>query len=235
VTQSAVAYRETESGNTTLSTGLRTHKGLLEATSMRIRGPLLYPGSTQGNGPSPGGGQGMELLHNTDVGSGIQSFDREKYAWLDFSINAKNINLVPQGGIVTMPAGSAQAMLGYYRATSGWTIPVAGQWIESAAQVNTTCRAGSVVRLEACGTVTMNTAQALMYFGFMRDGALYIDTQQCVQAAVANALTAFSFIGYDTSPLAGVHRYSIGCYLNAGTGGFYSGSYTNLYVTEQRA
>jgi hypothetical protein len=69
----------------------------------------------------------------------------------------------------------------------------------------------------------------------MRDGALLFDTQQAVQAPVANALNGFSIVAYDSSTLAGLHRYALCCYLSAGSGGLWQGSYTSLWVTEQRA
>jgi hypothetical protein len=231
----AVAYGEAENGQQSTSSGLILHRGPLSAALVRAVGSQqtgqgVWPRDGQGSGSS------LELAHYPKQSSNIQSYDRDTSQWLDLNIYGKNISLNPQsGGGLTLPAGSAQAILGYYRATSNWSAPAAGQWFETAAQANATCRSGTTIRLEACGTVTMATAQALMYFGFMRDGALYFDTQQCVQSAVAGALSGWSIIGYDTAPLAGVHRYAICCYLNTGTGGFWPGSYTSFYVTEQRA
>jgi hypothetical protein len=210
----------------------RKHRGIIAATSMRVVGPVLFPRD------GAGAGQGMELVHVTDNYSAIQVYNREKSQWLDLQINARSIGLNPQGGKIYLPQGSAQALIGQYRAIAGWNVPALAQWYESTAQVNVTCQAGSVIRLEACGTALMDTPAtggAVLYFGFMRDGVLLFDSLQAVQVSNANAISGFSFMAYDSSPLAGLHRYAITCYLSAGAGGLWSGAYTNLWVTEQRA
>jgi hypothetical protein len=235
LTQSAVAYRETESGNTTLSTGLRTHKGLQEATSMRIRGPLLYPGATQGNGPSPGGGQGMELLHNTDVGSGIQSFDREKYAWLDFSINARNINLVPQGGKVTMPAGSAQSLLGYWFQGSSWAPPTINQWYESNVTANFTTTGAYPWRIE-WSTIVYGPAGASIYIGLGYDGTLQWASVSVVNVPNTNYQCPLSGVVYQPNPPPpGPHHISLWMYASLAGCQFSPNATSSVWVTEQRA
>jgi hypothetical protein len=221
----AVGQGDSSNGRQQLGSGLVTHRGIIDSNSFRAQGNL-YPQS----------GRGLELLYDQTAKQAlIYSYDRDAQVWTDLNLTGKNVMLNAPGGKVTLPAGTAQALIGSYRATSGWAVPAASGWYESAAQVNVTCLAGSVIRLEACGTATMNTLQALFYVGIMRDGALYIDTQQCVQAAVAGGLNGWSIIAYDQNPLAGVHRYAVSCYLNAGAGGFWSGSYTSFYITEQRA
>jgi len=231
----AVAYRESQSGQEGASSGLIIHRGPLTAALVRAIGS---PATNSATWPRDGQGSGssMELAHTPKAFSSIQSYDRDTATWMPLYLNASVLGLNTQtGNPVNMPAGSAQALLGYYRATSSWAAPAAGQWYESAAQANATCRAGSVIRLEACGTAVIGTLGAVWYTGFMRDGNLLFDTQQAVQPPAANGLAGFSIIAYDLSPLAGVHRYAICCFINSGTGSFWSGSYTSLWITEQRA
>lgn len=227
MTQSAVAYTEQTNGLSALSSGLRTHKGLLEATSIRVRGPLVFPRG------GAGGGQGLEMAHNTDVGSLLQAYDREKAAWLDFTVNAKNINLAPQGGKVALPAGSAQQLLGSFRQVVSYSIPAAGNWYETPAQVSATTT-GGLVRLEACGSLTHTVVNAVIYVGFMTDGGLTADSVTAASPGVANGVLPYSIVYYST-PSAALHRFSICLYTNITGGGFWNGAYQHLFVTEQRA
>jgi hypothetical protein len=188
-----------------------------------------------------GGASGMELLHYPYNQSVLQSYDREHSAWLDFYLNAKNINLQPQGGgKVGLPAGTAQALVGNWYATSGYSVPATGTWYESDVRVNFTST-GFPIRIEFHCTVYAQTAGGVIYIGLGFDGTLYWPTMAIGQSAGANAPVPFSGVTYAPLPsiigipIAGPHRVSIFVYCNTLPTLFHSSSYAGLYVTEQRA
>lgn len=220
----AVGQGDSSNGRQQIGSGLVTHKGIIDSNSFRAQGIL-----------SPQTGRGLELIYNQTGPYGIvQSYDRDAAAYTDLYLSAKNINLTPQGGKVTLPAGSVQQLLGSYRQVITWSIPASGNWYETPAQVSATTT-GGMVRLEACGSLTHATLSAVTYVGFMCDGALTADSLTAVSAPQANAVMSYSAIYYFT-PSAALHRFSIMLYTNsAGVGGFWSGAYQNLFVTEQRA
>jgi hypothetical protein len=133
----------------------------------------------------------------------------------------------------TLPAGTAQALTGSYRQNVTFNAPFNNNWYESPASASVTMTGAPLVRLEACGTVGGNTAGMLIYVGFGLDGAVILPSQTVCMPPTANALVPFSIIGY-WGQMTGEHRFAIFVYTNSGTGGLYSGSFTSLYVTEQR-
>src|SRR5215467_4156270 len=98
---SAAHFKEVTNGYEQTSSGLWTHKGRLNSDGLRVIGPANYPPT----------GQGLELVYYDSAaqppGLGIiQPYNRDASAWGDLNINARNINIQPQGGAVTMPANT---------------------------------------------------------------------------------------------------------------------------------
>jgi hypothetical protein len=221
----ATGQGQSANGRQQLGSGLVTHRGIIDANSFRAQG-RLYPQS----------GAGVEIQYDQSTKGGfVIAYDRDIAAYTDLNIGAQNITLTPHGaGKVSLPAGTAQALIGSYRAVVGYTIPAAGAWYETPIQVSATT-SGSPVRLETCGTLVCGLANQLIYVGMGIDGTIPLDSQMVQSLPTVNAVVGFCAIGYLT-PAAGLHRFSTFLYMNAGPGGgLWAGGYHSLWVTEQRA
>ena len=227
----ATGQGQSANGRQQLGSGLVTHRGIIDANSLRVQG-ILYPQS----------GAGLELIYfqnnppTTPMNGTLQSYDRDAAAYTDLAISGKNITLQAQGGKVSLPAGSAQAVVGSWYQASGWSVPAAGQWLESETPIQVSATtSGSPVRLETCGTLVCGLANQLIYVGMGIDGTIPLDSQMVQSLPTVNAVVGFCAIGYLT-PSAGLHRFSTFLYMNAGPGGgLWAGGYHSLWVTEQRA
>ncbi|HZT54998.1 MAG TPA: hypothetical protein VFA35_02140 [Burkholderiaceae bacterium] len=221
----AVGQSNSSNGRQQLGSGLVTHRGIIDSNSLRVQGWL-----------NPQSGRGTELGFQSTAAYGyLQVIDRDSQTWLDLQVSARNITLTATSGKVSLPAGTAQQLIGSYRAIAGWNIPATSAWYESVAQVNATTT-GGVLRLEACGTVTHSVATAIMYIGLMIDGNPgYADSQTAVQPSLNGQLMPYSIIYYLGGLAAGAHRFSIMLYSPNMGAGLWSGAFQNLYVTEQRA
>lgn len=231
MTQSAVAYRETDTGNTSLSTGLRTHKGIMEATTLRIKGPPLWPHD------GAGGGQGLELAHYTDNYSVIQAYNRETSQWLGLVLNAGYITLAPQGsGKVNLPAGTAQALIGQWNAAVNWTCPQINVWTETPVTANFTSNGVSPWRMEYAVAISNPAKGAVIYIGLGLDGAVTWQSLALIHVPEANYIETVSGVMYHTTPPgAGPHRVSVWMHTNSAGSTINPGAYATLWVTEQRA
>src|SRR5215203_3886899 len=129
--------------------------------------------------------------------------------------------------------GTGQVRLGSYTNNITWSVPAAGAWYETAAQVNT-ATTGYLIRCEVSGSIISNTAAALVYVGFGVDGSTTHPSM--VASAIPNAgwPVPFSFTVY-VQPLAGAHRFSVWVYSNvANASGLSNHAFTSVNVTEQR-
>lgn len=220
----AIGQANASNGRQQLGSGLVTHRGIIDMNSLRVQGNL-YPQS----------GRGLELTFSPTSSNGsLQCYDRDTSAWLDLNINGKNINLNANGGKVSLPAGTAQQVLGSYRNLVNWNIPATSVWYESPVQCNVTAT-GGLLRLEATGFVSHSVATAIVYVGFMLDGASAFDSQALAQPTIANANVPYSIIAYHQTA-AGPHRWSVMLYTpSGGPAGMSTAAYQTMYVTEQRA
>jgi hypothetical protein len=95
VTQLAVGYGASGNGREQSSDGRHRHRGTSDTASLRV----------YGNSGMPLVGAGMEMLYAAPVAT-LQSFDRDLGAYRDLALLARNITLSPQGGALSLPAGS---------------------------------------------------------------------------------------------------------------------------------
>lgn len=220
-----------------LSSGLIVHRGQMQASLLRAIGSA--------NGFSPvyprdgaGSGSGLELVHFPKSLSQIQSYDRETSQWLDLHINAKNINLQPQtGGKLNMPAGSSQAMLGYYWQPVLWTVPAINGWYETSVTCSFTSTSSAFPWRIEWGTSLGNPIKgAVIYVGIGLDGGVSWPSLALFHTTEANYLTTVSGTVYNLSPPPpGPHRVSIFVYTGSAGTAINNGMYSTLWVTEIRA
>ena len=216
--------------------GLILHRGPLNAALVRAIGA---PATGQPVFPrdGSGSGSGLELVHAPRSYSAIQSYDRDVSQWLDLNLNARNINLQPQGGRVQMPLGSATNLVGN-RILQAWNIPAAGAWYETPLQQNLAVTAGNIVRIDCSGSLYHSVIPTVTYLGVMLDGAVALDSVQTTTCTLANATMPYGFTTYLGGQIttSGTHRFSLMLYANGGgAGGFWGGAYQCISVTEQRA
>jgi len=233
MTQSAVAYGQSLNGTEAVSSGLVTHRGLLDVTTIRVRGstvgqPYVLP--TQ----HAGAGQGVELLHFPNQYGVVQAYDRENAAWMDLYVQGKNITLVATGGKVSLPAGTAQSLLGYYWNGVTWSLPATSQWYETPVQASFTNALGGVWRIEFTAHILSSTANAGMYLGVGVDGSLTWGSLAVVNVP-ANQLQVVSSFIYHTGGPAGTHRVSVWMMSTSAGGGLNATGNSSIWVTEQRA
>lgn len=232
---SASAFTESTDGYQQLSSGLYVNKGqidagLLRATGSKDTGGVLWPRDGAGSG------SGLELAHYPKLSSNVQSYDRDTSTWLDLNLYGKNIGLNPQGGKVSMPAGSAQALLGYYWNPVGWTVPQVNVWTESPVQASFTSSGTYPWRIEWGCTIGNPTKGAVVYVGVGIDGAITFPSLALFHVPEANYLTTVSGTAYlTTPPAAGPHRAGIFIYTGTAGTAINAGAYATLWVTEQRA
>ena len=231
----AVAYRNGLSGQEEYSSGLIIHRGPLTAALVRSigapsTGQYVWPRDGQGSG------SGLELAHWPKVQSAIQSYDREVPRWLNLDINALNINLQPQGGKVTMPQGSAQALLGYWFQASNWAIPAINQWFESTTTVNFTTTGTYPWRIDWSTVSTCPVAGQACYIGVGYDHALNWPSVSLMHIPTANfAVPCSGTIISQAPPAAGPHSVSLWMYGTSMGCGFHSSAMSGLWITEMRA
>jgi len=219
----AVGQTDRDNGRQGLTSGLHTHKGLFDANSLRATGILM-----------PQSGRGVEVIYNLnpDPGQGsLQCYDRDNSSWLDLNIFGKNINIASQsGGKVTLPAGTAQNLIGEYFAAPAWSLPQTNAWLETPLQV-TGPFSGKRTRFD--WRVTLNvTALCTVFSGIGIDGT--IQWTLGLHTFQANEYATLCGTMY-TAPSAATHR--IGVFLNANINGvsLTTSAYQILAVTEQVA
>lgn len=142
------------------------------------------------------------------------------------------LNTLTVTGKATLPAGTAQALLGSYTQGSNWQVPSINVWYESVAQVTVTCTTGAIQRFEASGTLNFSGGQTV-YVSPGMDGAVTQSTWAF--AFQTNTVVTYTTLVYFTGVAAGPHRFSVHLHSTAGTGGFWPNAVQTLYVTEQRA
>jgi len=219
----ATGQGQSANGRQQLGSGLVTHRGIIDANSLRVQG-WLYPQS----------GAGLELAYDQTSKAGyIQSYNRDTAQWTDLAINAKNITLSANGGgKVSLPAGAAQSHVVSYVNGLSWATPAAATWYETPVGGSFTST-GVEVRIEASASVYCNTLSANVYIGWGYDGTLQQLGTAAAEPAVSYQL-ALSFVTYGTLP-AGVRRVAMFMYVNTGVATIWNGSPVNFHVTEQRA
>lgn len=209
--------------------GLFKHLGLMDTGSLRATQDLTYPNPMQG--------AGVEIVYSpVGLAGSIICYDRSLNQWRDLNLFGKNINLTPQeGGKVTMPSGTAQALLNQFTGTSAWQIPAQNSWYETPSQITVTTQAGATHRIEATGPTNWSAAGMLIYMGLGVDGGInYPSLWACT--VPTGGVVCYSMIMYVSGLAAGSHRFSVWMYMaNSGTGGFWPNAYQSLFVTEQRA
>jgi len=223
----AVPSAQRGSGRQQLGSGLVTHRGIIDANSLRATG-VLYPQS----------GAGLELIffqtptYPAKKGT-LQAYDRDASAYCDLDISAWNINLNPQsGGKVSMPAGTCQQLIGSYVQSIGWTLPQSSVWTESPIQVTPTFT-GAQVRLEFNVMLGCPTKGQRVFWGIFVDGALASGVLGAEDAPEANYGIMSNGTWY-WSPAAGTHRIGYGLYGPAGSQ-IVNSIVHGMYLTEQRA
>ena len=217
----AVGTGSSPNGRQSLGTGLVTHRGILEANSLRANG-YVWPQS----------GRGTEVgFQNVAPYGYLQVIDRDTTTWLDLNLTAKNIALNPQaGGKVTLPAGTAQQTFGYMSAL-GWSTPSINVWHESPVQVAYTAT-GVNTRIEYSCSLWNTTGGAGVLAGLGLDGTF----QWPLGAFGASGTMSQTLSGVMyTTPPAGLRRVSLFIRCDAGAAYFLASTSATLWVTEQRA
>ena len=232
----AVAYGEAENGQQSTSSGLILHRGPLNAALVRAvgsqqTGQVVWPRDGQGSGSS------LELAHYPKQSSNIQSYDRDTSQWLNLDIYGKNISLNPQGGKLTMPAGSAQALLGYYWNPISYTVPSINTWTETPVTANiTSTNINFPWRIEFGVCIGNPTKGAVVYVGLGLDGNVSWPSLALFHVPEANFLETVSGVMYaQNAANPGPHRVSVFIYTGTANTSINSGAYATLWVTEQRA
>jgi hypothetical protein len=231
----AVAYGEAENGQQSTSSGLILHRGPLNAALVRAvgsqqTGQVVWPRDGQGSGSS------LELAHYPKQSSNVQSYDRDTSQWLDLNLYGKNISLNPQGGKLIMPAGSAQAVLGYWFQGSGWAVPAINQWYETDVRVNFTTTGSYPLRFDWNAIVYANTVGTAIYIGVGYDGTLQWASCGIINVPGPGYQSCMSGVVINQSPLAvGAHRVSLWMYANTAGAQFSPNGTSALWVTEIRA
>jgi hypothetical protein len=216
----------TDNGRERKSDGLFRHMGLVDAGSLRA----------QDNQTGVRSGAGLELLFDKpSLTSYIVSYDRDNPQYRDLNIDARNVNIrSQQGGKVTLPAGSAQALIAQYLSGAAWSTSATG-WIETGIQCSGTSTGGVQTRFEATIVWLHSVAGAGVYFHFYLDGGPLISALATVNAPAVNYAVTTSMILYTAGIAPGSHRFAVGINNGVGTFSLFTGAATALYVTEQRA
>jgi hypothetical protein len=220
----ATGQSASSNGRQQLGSGLVTHRGIIDANSFRAQGNL-YPQS----------GAGLEAIYSGGpAGFGVlQVYNRDTSQYLDLNLAARNITLgTNAGGKVTLPAGTAQALLGQYFTAPTYTTPSAAAWYETPVQVSFTST-GFALRVEYGCSVRNSVAGAVTYVGIGLDGGISWAMNLITTPAV-NYITPASGVVY-TTPTAGSHRVSVFLYCNTGLTSIEGGANCSLWVTEQRS
>lgn len=226
-------FTDITNGYEKTTSGLWTHKGKLDAASLR---------ATQNVWPNAGAG--VETLYDRPSGTGwIQSYDRDASQYRDLRIDAHNITLVPQsGGTLEVPDGSiktadlannaANGPLTYYTAVPTWSTPGPG-WVQTPITVSFQTTGGQL-RIEYSLTAMHTVANAQWQVAIGWDGTMQMGVQYVPGTPLANVPMTVNG-SYYVVLSAGGHSVQLFVYLvNAGTLSLYAGTYQLLYVTEQK-
>jgi len=211
-------FLDVTKGYERMSSGLWTHKGSIDTASLRVT-KAMYPSN----------GAGIEFTYANNIGT-IYPYDRDVGSYTDLTISGRNITLLPQGGKVSLPAGTAQNLIGEYFAAPAWSLPQTNAWLETPLQV-TGPFSGKRTRLD--WRVTLNvTALCTVFSGIGIDGT--IQWTLGLHTFQANEYATLCGTMY-TAPSAATHR--IGVFLNANITGvsLTTSAYQILTVTEQVA
>jgi hypothetical protein len=220
----ATGQGQSANGRQQLGSGLVTHRGIIDANTLRAQGIL-----------SPQSGRGLELVYNQGGPyGGVQSYDRDAQQYTDLYLTAKNITLQAPGGKVSLPAGTVQQVLGYWFQPSGWVPPAASQWLESDVRISYT-GTGAPIRHDFATSITL-PAGSTCYVGMGLDGGITWPSLALMQNGGGGTWIvpcAASII--NTSTAAGPHRISIWLYYGGPQVSINASAYTSLWATEQRA
>lgn len=219
----ATGVAQSSNGRQQLGNGLVTHKGILDVNCVRATG-ILYPQS----------GRGLELVFNQSGPYGlVQAYDRDTGQYCDLYLTGKNINLQTSGGKVTLPAGTAQALVGQYHQALTWNPPQINVWTESPVQANCTFT-GFGARIEWSTVIASPTKGAVCYVGIGLNGAVTYSSESVFHVPEVNYIVPVSGVLY-TGALSGAQRVSLWLYVNALGTGINPGANSMVWVSEQRA
>lgn len=236
MTSLAIGYKSGANGREVKTDGLHRHLGLEDASTLRVYGTGGYP---------PKSGAGIEQLYGAQVGY-IQSFDRDANAYTDLVIAGRNVTLQPNSpGSLVLPAGSiptsalaagaAQAQIANYVGVPTFSSAVMNTWLATPVTCSgTPALSGALLRIEVTVTVAHTAANGQWQIALGWDGAVAVGLAY-VAATAANMPATTSFVYYATGFSVAPHSWTV--YLSnavAGTVSLYSGTYSVLYVTEQR-
>jgi hypothetical protein len=227
VTHLADAFTTASNGRQELTNGLRVHKGVFDTSLLRATNNVTVPRS----------GAGTEISFDPKGAQfgAIQAYDRDAGAYRDLYVVGKNVTVQANGGKATLPAGTAQQLLGQYYTASAWATSAPNTWQESPIQTPTFTSTGGVLRIEAHGSIVGSVLGSVIAMGLGIDGVVTWPSIQVLWPPANNAPVAYSFHMYHSSLAAGVHRVSVFVNVNTGVATLWASSNQGLWVTEQRA
>jgi len=144
------------------------------------------------------------------------------------------LNTLTVTGRASLPAGSAQALVGNWYAASGQTIPTAAAWYESEIRANYTIQSSPLVRFEFCITLNSTNVGSVIYVGLGIDDVLTWASIGVVGFPAAGLPQMVSGFMYHQGHPLGAHHANIWLYTNS-AGKLDAGANSGLWVTEQRA
>jgi hypothetical protein len=234
VTQSAVAFKESSNGREQKTDGLWTHLGQLDGGMLRARDNV-----------APRVGAGLELVYDRpSQTSYVQSLDRDAGVYRDLFINAKNLTLGVNGGVLSLPAGSittpmlaanaAQQLIGSYIGVPNWSSTTTSTWLLTPIATGPVACGGGLLRCETSFIVQHSVASGYFVSGLGWDGAVQV-VMSATHAPGVNYQVTISYVYY-VSGLSGSHNFQIFiAHYTAGTLSLPNiSAFSTLYVTEQK-
>jgi hypothetical protein len=232
-------FNEITNGYEKTTSGLWTHKGKLDASSLRGTGS-----------DPPRTGTGVEVGYYAVGPYGyISALDRDANQYKDLNIQARNITLLTTGGTLNLPAGSVDsseiadgavttAKLATGAATqmiatfagdpAAWSTTTTGQWINTTVAATGTVVTGSVLVM-ASAYFNHSVGSGSYYYGLSIDSG----AQQLIGIGVGTA--AIQCTWWHATPTAGSHTFALCAYnVTAGTLSLNSGVRGTLYAIEFR-